>query len=508
MRKFTIFTALIALATCAAFAAETISWVRIYTPTMYEYRALVSDSSLDIATARTGEYVELIIRQDRLDALAGEGYGYEYLMYDIYDPANYAGKGYSGYTNYTEMEARLDGLITNYANIVKRTTEGTGRQGTHNIYVIKVSDNVNTDEPEEEKLLVTGVHHAREPMSLEVPLYFLEQLCADYATDPDVQDIVDGLELYVIPLLNPEGHHYDDVENSREWWRKNGYDWPNPDSPDDWGYGYGTGVDVNRNYSYMWGYNDQGSSPDWYDPVYRGVSALSEPENQVVDGLATTIGFVSAISYHQQGELILHPWGYTSDDPPPDDMAIMDDIGNGYRDVIHDETGRWYTYQSGYDLYPTNGDFVDYMYGEHGCFAFTIEMNTDFYPDESQIEPTTTSHYEAMKWWCLYILDSFTGIDDDENGDPNAPTTFALKPAYPNPASGAATFAFALPEAAEVTMEIYDVKGRKVMTVLNENRDRGEYEVTADVSSLSSGIYIYRLSAGNDSAAKKMIVNR
>ncbi|MCP4231783.1 MAG: T9SS type A sorting domain-containing protein [bacterium] len=504
--------ALIAAANCV-FADNVTSWVRVYTPSTYEYRALTSDPSLDIAAARPGEYVDLIIGQNRLDAIAGDGYAFEYLMYDVNDPANYEGKGYSGYTNYTEMQSRLYELVKKYPDILKQTNVGTGRQGTHNIYLIKVSDNVDTDEQDEEKLMVTGVNHAREGLSLEVPLYFLEQLCADYATDLDVQNIVNELELYVIPLVNPEGYNYDDVENERNWWRKNSYDWPNPESPEDYGYGEGTGVDLNRNYTYMWGYDDEGSSPSPSNPLYRGPGAGSEPEIQVVMDICVDKDILSAFSFHSYSELILRPWSYINEDPDdPDDMAIFDDIGYGYQDIIQGEMGRYYDYKRGYNLYPVNGNTTDYWYGQHGIYGFCVELNSwndgGFYPDESFIEPTTTGHYEALKWWCLYIVNGMTGIEDDENGDPNAPTAFALKPVYPNPAGGAATFAFTLPEASEVTLDVYDVKGRKVMTVLDESRDRGEYEVTADVGALSSGIYIYRLSAGNDSAAKKMIVIR
>jgi hypothetical protein len=422
-------------------------------------------------------------------------------MYDVSDPAHYAGKGYLNYTNCTELEGRLDALVTGYPSIIERTNEGTGRQGTHDIYMIKLSDNVGTEEPDEDKLLVTGIHHTREPMSLEVPLHFLEQLCADYATDPDVQDIINGLELYVIPLLVPEGYNYDDVEYTRNYWRKNGYDWPDPYQP----YqptpysAYGTGVDVNRNYSYEWG---NGTSP--YASTYCGPSPLSEPENQIVADLATDIDFISAISFHSYGRLILRPWAYTHADPPSDDLAVFDAIGYGYRQALYDEMGVWYTYQGWSDMYIAKGVFADYMYGEHGCYAYCIELDTSFYPDETQIPITTSGHYEALKWWCLYILDGMTGADDE--GSPNAPTAFTLKPAYPNPANDSATFAFALPEAAEVSLDIYDVKGRKVMNVLNGKHDSGEYEVAADIGSLSSGVYIYRIEAGNYRAANRIIV--
>ncbi len=500
--RVVIITLMTLIAVSGAFANDVISWVRVHTSNMDGYRALADDSIRDIATAKPGEYVELLISSDELSVLAADGYTYEYLMYDVYDPANYEGKGYSNYTNCGELEDRMDVIVNGYPDIVKRTNEGTGRQGTHDIYMIKISDNVNTEEAGEDKLLVTGVHHTREPMSLEVAMNFAEQLCADYATDPDVQDIVNGLELYIIPLLVPEGYNYDDIENERNMWRKNGYDWPDPYQPLDYGGGSGTGVDVNRNYSYEWG-----NGAGWSSPTYCGVAALSEPENQIVADLATDIDFYSAISFHSHGQLILRPWAYTYADPPSDDLVIFDEIGNGYRNVIHDETGIWYTYQGWSDMYTARGVFADYMYGEHDCYAYCIELNTSFYPDDSQIPVTVNSHYEALKWWCLYVLDGSTDADD-ENGAPNSPSAFALDAAYPNPTRGTATFAFALPETAHVSLDIYDIKGRKVLNVLDETVESGEKEINADLSSLSGGVYIYRLNAGEYSAAKKMVVNK
>jgi hypothetical protein len=509
MKRLIIVAMALSLAASVALAAGKVAMVRIYTPNMDDYRMLASDPSLDITGARPGEHIDVIVPHGQLDDIVGKGYAFEYLMYDIHDEANYAGKGYSSYTNYGEMLTRLNSLASNYANITRLTDEGTGRVGSHQVWLMKISDDVTIDDPNEKKLIVTGVHHAREPMSLEVTLYFIEQLCANYATDSDVQDIINGLELYIVPNMNPEGHNFDDVENQRNNFRKNGYDYDDDGTPFEeysWGYPYGEGVDLNRNYSYEWG-----NYTPWYYATYCGPEALSEPENQIIADLATNIGFVSGMSFHSYSELILRPWGYTSADPPPEDMAIFDDIGYAYQATILDEMGRNYTYCAGYDLYPTRGDFMDYMYGEHGCYPFTIELNSwsdgGFYPDESYIEPTITGHYEALKEWCLYCLNNLTDVDDEEGGIPNAPTAFTLKPAYPNPASDSATFAFALPKAAEVTLDVYDVKGRKVMNVLEGKRDSGDYEVTADIGSLSSGVYIYRIEAGNDSATRKLIIS-
>ncbi len=82
---------------------------------------------------------------------------------------------------------------------------------------------------------------------------------------------------------------------------------------------------------------------------------------------------------------------------------------------------------------------------------------------------------------------------------------FELMQNRPNPASGVTTFSFALPEAVNAELSIYDIKGRKVDTVIESDMPAGEYEVDY-ACALPSGIYLYRLNAGGESAVKKMVV--
>jgi hypothetical protein len=101
----------------------------------------------------------------------------------------------------------------------------------------------------------------------------------------------------------------------------------------------------------------------------------------------------------------------------------------------------------------------------------------------------------------LTIADFVTGVD---NGNPQNPLTFVLKPAAPNPSSGSAIIGFALPRRCYVELSVFDIKGRKVATPAAGEYDTGEYEV--DIRGLDSGIYLYRLDAGEYSETKKMVV--
>jgi len=76
----------------------------------------------------------------------------------------------------------------------------------------------------------------------------------------------------------------------------------------------------------------------------------------------------------------------------------------------------------------------------------------------------------------------------------------------PNPFNPTTTISFALPEAARVTLSVYDVSGRQVAELVNGWRDAGSHEVTFDGSNLTSGIYVYRLTADNFSASGKMVL--
>lgn len=84
------------------------------------------------------------------------------------------------------------------------------------------------------------------------------------------------------------------------------------------------------------------------------------------------------------------------------------------------------------------------------------------------------------------------------------PTEFALKQNYPNPFNPATTIAFSIPEQTQVSLRVYDMLGREVETLVNDIVTPGEYRATFDASKYASGVYIYRLVAGNYAQAKKM----
>lgn len=84
------------------------------------------------------------------------------------------------------------------------------------------------------------------------------------------------------------------------------------------------------------------------------------------------------------------------------------------------------------------------------------------------------------------------------------PLKFNLGQNYPNPFNPRTKIEFELPEAAKVNILLYDILGREVKTIMNENKDGGYYLLEIDASNLSSGIYFYRMIAGNYVKTLKM----
>ncbi|MBW7873455.1 MAG: DUF4082 domain-containing protein [Ignavibacteria bacterium] len=101
---------------------------------------------------------------------------------------------------------------------------------------------------------------------------------------------------------------------------------------------------------------------------------------------------------------------------------------------------------------------------------------------------------------------SFVPTSPNSISEPEVPTTFELSQNYPNPFNPSTVISFSVPKEAFVTLKVYDITGTLVKTLVSENKVIGFYNVTFDASSLVSGVYFYRLEAGDVAISKKMML--
>jgi carboxypeptidase T len=310
----------------------------------------------------------------------------------------------SRYHSFPEMVADIQAVQAAHPDIVQVFSIGKSYQG-RDLWAAKISDNVATDEAEPE-ILFDALHHAREHMTVEQALYLLHLLADGYGTDAQITGLVDNREIFIIFAVNPDGFVFDltcagSTHPPYCAWRKNRQ--PNARTT-------AIGTDINRNYGYRWGCCS-GSSGSPSSITYRGRTAFSTPEAQAVRNfvLSRVIGGIQQIkahiTFHTNGELILWPYGYTKTNIPAD-MTIADHSAfvamgramaarNGYRAM-----------QSS-DLYITDGDQIDWLYGNQRIFSFTWELFPtekatvwgDHYPADENIAPQTARNRSALLWF-------------------------------------------------------------------------------------------------------------
>lgn len=133
----------------------------------------------------------------------------------------------------------------------------------------------------------------------------------------------------------------------------------------------------------------------------------------------------------------------------------------------------------------------------------TTQSHNYSYLDKLNLEGQTTFYYRLKQ------LD-FNGVSQYSNVLTilynSIPKNFKLSQNYPNPFNPTTTINYSVAKESSVSIKIYDLMGREVATLVNEKKEPGTYEVNFNALNLSSGIYFYRMSAGEFTSIKKMTV--
>ena len=118
-------------------------------------------------------------------------------------------------------------------------------------------------------------------------------------------------------------------------------------------------------------------------------------------------------------------------------------------------------------------------------------------------EMTNSNHKMQAGFWNAYYQVVIVDVEDEEGA---LPMTYKLEQNYPNPFNPSTIIKFAVPERSMVQIKIYDILGSELVTLVNEEMEMGWYEKVFNASGYSSGMYIYRMQAGDYINTKKMLL--
>jgi carboxypeptidase T len=327
--------------------------------------------------------------------LAAEGFDVRIAGASAVEPATIP--AYPCYHTIDEMVAQLNTWAGAYPALTELYTAGNSYEGRP-LYVLRLTNQATgLDKP---VFFLMANIHGRELITSETALQFVKLMLEGYGIDPDVTWLLDHQRIEVMVSANPDGHVRN--ETSFTYWRKNA----NPT--------YGTcggtsfGIDLNRNSSFQWG----GASPEPCYETYQGPSAASETETQAIETLIQTLfpdqrlpaldapapddATGIFITLHSYSNLVLWPWGHTTDLAPNADQLAR--LGRKLA------TYNGYFPEQAIGLYPTTGTTDDFAYGELGVASYTFEMGDSddgFYPScdrhDALIEPNLDALLYAAK---------------------------------------------------------------------------------------------------------------
>ncbi|WP_395055032.1 M14 family zinc carboxypeptidase, partial [Flavobacterium sp.] len=235
--------------------------------------------------------VEAYANNDQFKRFLTYGIQYEVLAEDnevpleFYTNSNKATAAWDttwdAYPKYSEYVAKMQFWATTYPSICTLQTIGSTPNG-RTLYVLKISDNATADETEPEFFYSSSMH-GDEITGYPTMLHFIDELLTNYGTDTEITNVVNGTELFICPLANPDGSYKttgNDTMNSVGNTATRGN---------------AAGVDMNRNY------------PDFIGGIHPDVLAF-QTETTAFLNFEQTRNFVLSANYHGGAEVVNFPW--------------------------------------------------------------------------------------------------------------------------------------------------------------------------------------------------------
>ncbi|KAI6199698.1 Peptidase-M14 domain-containing protein [Aphelenchoides besseyi] len=281
------------------------------------------------------------------------------------------------YHSYSEIVHFVESFRTNDSRVtVQRLGLSTEKRP---IQIVKIAAR---NQRSNKSILIDAGVHAREWIGITSVLHLLANLAQS-------SDWPDDVNVYLIPIANPDGYEYSRVSN-RNW--RTTRSGPRK-----------CGVDMNRNFPFHW--RETGTSSTPCTEIFGGYAPLSEPEAAALANFMrrNKQKLRAYISVHSYQNSILVPFGYQTNTHPKDyDMLLK--VGKQMANRLNMVYGNNYTVMNSADLYPAAGGSDDFAKSLGIKYSYTFELTTGFYRDKyvgfssprEMIEPTANELRAAI----------------------------------------------------------------------------------------------------------------
>ncbi|XP_029928221.1 carboxypeptidase B2 [Myripristis murdjan] len=232
------------------------------------------------------------------------------------------------------------------------------------LYVLKLTGDKKADK---KAIWIDCGIHAREWISPAFCIWFVHHSLINYKQDGNITDILDNMDVYVLPVMNPDGYKFTWLPMHLPWnrmWRKN-----RSYSEDR----LCVGVDLNRNFDANW--CTEGALNNTCSQIYCGSSPHSEPETQAVtDFLRSRNGSVQIYyTIHSYSQLLLFPYAHTLEKPPTHDE--LNELVKEAAERIKTFSGNTYEYgASATRTYVASGGSTDWAFNQGIKYVFSFEL--------------------------------------------------------------------------------------------------------------------------------------
>lgn len=328
---------------------------------------------------------------DDYEAYLSNKISYEYEKWKYPKPLGFSLGSMSGFYKLNEIYQQFDRMEESYPQFfISKDTIGYSWE---NRPILAYS--FGNPSPSVPKILITCLHHSREPGTVTTVVFFLFKMFEmSKLGEPEASFLLSNRQIWVIPVLNPDGYVYNETNypNGGGLWRKNRRKLNDSTF----------GVDLNRNYGpfEFWNADNNGSSTRLQQETYRGDSPFSEPETQAIRSFCMQHNFELALNFHTYGGMLIYPFAALEQETPDSNFY------RGFSKYINSFNGYYFGKDKETVGYPTRGNSDDWMYAEDSLKGKIVAMTPEagyqfdgFWPNPNRIIPIAIENFPLLKNW-------------------------------------------------------------------------------------------------------------